>query len=177
MCVFKMYEMWHVHRDKLLRRSKFPLHNVLAAELPPCTTAAALARALAPHPSSSNIAYGCNVSSSSRSPASQSSRGTGLVQKVGCFPSDNFDRLSSHFCVQSEVHYFWHVSARILVYNLFYGHVEHFGGSSQSSLSHSYIFCFVPLPVRRGVARHCKNVWESAVLIKCVCTHVFLLCH
>jgi hypothetical protein len=34
------------------------------------------------------------------------------------FPSDNSDLLSSHFCVQSEVHYFWSVSARIFVYEL-----------------------------------------------------------
>eukprot|EP01047_Picozoa_sp_COSAG01_P004507 COSAG01_NODE_149_length_24037_cov_98.384619_5_plen_167_part_00 len=39
------------------------------------------------------------------------------VQKVVYFPSDNSDPLSSHFSVQSEVHYFWTVSARILVYS------------------------------------------------------------
>ena len=39
------------------------------------------------------------------------------VQKVVYFPSDNSDLLSSHFSVQSEVHYFWTVSGRILVYS------------------------------------------------------------
>eukprot|EP01047_Picozoa_sp_COSAG01_P114371 COSAG01_NODE_43047_length_433_cov_6.140719_1_plen_69_part_10 len=38
-------------------------------------------------------------------------------QKVVHFPSDSSDLLSSHFSVQSEVHYFWTVSARILVYS------------------------------------------------------------
>ena len=39
------------------------------------------------------------------------------VQKVVYFPSDNSDLLSSHFSVQSELHYFWTVSARIFVYS------------------------------------------------------------
>ena len=38
-------------------------------------------------------------------------------QKVVHFPSDNSDLLSSHFSVQSELHYFWTVSARIFVYS------------------------------------------------------------
>jgi hypothetical protein len=72
------------------------------------------------------------------------------VQKVVYFPSDNSDLLSSHFCVQLEVHYFWSASARILVYRqkqsilrarrVFRRHL--------SELSQPLIFCFVPLLVQ-----------------------------
>jgi hypothetical protein len=50
------------------------------------------------------------------------------VQKVVYFPSDNSDLLRSHFSVQSEVHYFWTVSGRILV---FAGIPDSFDGNAQ----------------------------------------------
>ena len=71
------------------------------------------------------------------------------VQKVVYFPSDNSDLLSSHFSVQSEVHYFWTASARILVYSQKQSILRacRVCRSHLSELSQPLIFCFVPLPV------------------------------
>ena len=90
------------------------------------------------------------------------------VQKVVYFPSDNsdllsshfsvqsevhyfWDLLSSHFCVQSEVHYFWTASARILVYSQKQSILRacRVCRSHLSELSQPLIFCFGTLPVQR----------------------------
>ena len=61
------------------------------------------------------------------------------------------DRLSSHFCLQSEVHYFWTASARILVYSQKQSILRacRVCRSHLSELSQPLIFCFVPLPVQQ----------------------------
>ena len=73
------------------------------------------------------------------------------VQKVVYFPSDNSDLLSSHFSVQSEVHYFWTASARILVYSQKQSILRacRVCRSHLSELSQPLIFCFGTLPVQR----------------------------
>jgi len=73
------------------------------------------------------------------------------VQKVVYFPSDNSDLLRSHFSVQSEVHYFWTVSGRILVYSQKQSILRacRVCRSHLSELSQPLIFCFGPLPVQR----------------------------
>ena len=72
-------------------------------------------------------------------------------QKVVHFPSDNSDLLSSHFSVQSEVHYFWTASARILVYGQKQSILRacRVCRSHLSELSQPLIFCFGTLPVQR----------------------------
>ena len=72
-------------------------------------------------------------------------------QKVVHFPSDNSDLLSSHFSVQSEVHYFWTASARILVYSQKQSILRacRVCRSHLSELSQPLIFCFGTLPVQR----------------------------
>ena len=80
------------------------------------------------------------------------------VQKVVYFPSDNSDLLSSHFSVQSEVHYFWDLlSSHFCVQS----EVHYFWGLLSShfcvqsilrasvELSQPLILCFVPLPVQQ----------------------------
>ena len=80
------------------------------------------------------------------------------VQKVVYFPSDNSDLLSSHFCVQSEVHYFWDLlSSHFCVQS----EVHYFWGLLSShfcvqsilrasvELSQPLIFCFRAQPVQR----------------------------
>ena len=73
------------------------------------------------------------------------------VQKVVYFPSDNSDLLSSHFSVQSEVHYFWTASARILVYSQKQSILRacRVCRSHLSKLSQPLIFCFRAQPVQR----------------------------
>ena len=65
------------------------------------------------------------------------------VQKVVYFPSDNSDVLSSHFSVQSEVHYFWTASARILVYK----YCIFIRGPSLPALAPPFFFCFTLTPL------------------------------